>query len=59
MVPFIRANNFVIAEMDPIVGFVNTKVRLRYGVLQESHNVTQPLMTYSILAAEMKIFITK
>lgn len=24
-VPFIRANNFVIAEMDPIVGFVNTK----------------------------------
>lgn len=24
-IPFIRANNFVIAEMDPIVGFVNTK----------------------------------
>ena len=27
-VPFIRANNFVIAEMDPIVGFVNTKVQI-------------------------------
>lgn len=24
--PFIRANKFVIAEMDPIVAFVNTKV---------------------------------
>ena len=26
--PFIRANKFVIAEMDPIVAFVNTKVIL-------------------------------
>ena len=24
--PFIKANKFVIAEMDPIVAFVNTKV---------------------------------
>ena len=24
--PFIRANKFVVAEMDPIVAFVNTKV---------------------------------
>ena len=25
-VPFVRANNFVIAELDPIIGFINTKV---------------------------------
>ena len=28
--PFIRANKFVVAEMDPIVAFVNTKVSYQY-----------------------------
>ena len=28
-VPFIKAGKFVVAEMDPIVAFVNSKVRTR------------------------------
>jgi len=31
--PFIRANNFVIAELDPIVSFVSNKVRHMYIVV--------------------------
>ena len=49
-VPFVRANNFVIAELDPIIGFINTKVNkllFKYQTLLRTMIIFRLFRNYS------------